>query len=147
MNKSGLRQLGVALACGGGGPLLLGRVVTLPIAIMFGPAFGVVSASIAALGALRTSIPLGVAWTILAGEAIIVGWFARRGKSPLIAGAIVWGAVAAAIVFVPNAFRVGIDSATVWPLALQVVVNSLVAIVVAELIAVALAPWVDVRTA
>jgi signal transduction histidine kinase/DNA-binding response OmpR family regulator len=159
MNKTGLRQLAAALLCGAAGlaintlaaatiaPLLLGRVVTLPIAILFGPLLGVVSVSIASLAAIRTAVPLSIAWSILTIEALVVGTFARRGKSPLVAGAMVWTIIAALLMLTPALFGVGFDRATIWPLALQAFLNALVAIVIAELISVVLAQWINVRTA
>ena len=158
MNRSVIRQLGVAVLCGATGlainslagvtvaPLLLGRVVTLPIAILFGPLFGLLSATIASLAALRTPIPLPIAWTILGIEAIVVGWFARRGKSPLLAGAAVWTVVMLTFAVAPTVYGLGLEHMAVWPLALQALLNALVSIVLAELIAVVLAPRVEVMT-
>ncbi len=70
MNRSLVRRLGLAVLCGGLGlvlntwrtgsvaPLLLGRIVTLPVAILYGPWFGVIAAAIEALVAQG---PFGIA--------------------------------------------------------------------------------------
>src|SRR5581483_4607580 len=158
MSKVGVRHLGIAVLCGVTGlvinmlpgvtvaPLLLGRVVTLPVAILFGPVPGIIAAVTAGLAAVRTPIPVVVVSVILGVEATVVGLFARRAKSPLVAGSIVWGVAAAILVARPQLFSAGTDRAIVWPLALQMLLNSLVAVVIAELISVALAQWVDVAT-
>jgi signal transduction histidine kinase/CheY-like chemotaxis protein len=158
MNKPSLRQLASAVLCGAAGllinaipgitigPLLLGRVVTLPVAIMFGPGPGAICAAIAALAAVRTAVPIPIAVGVLVLEAVIVGLFARRARSPLIAGAIVWILVAITIVVAPRVYGLEFERNTVWPLALQVLLNALIAIVLAELIAVVCAQWIDVTT-
>jgi len=157
MNKVTLRRLGGAAMCGGVGfavnalsfgtaaPLLLGRVVTLPVAILFGPFYGGVAAFVGALGFARRAT-FAAAVVILPAEALLAGAFARRGKSPLLAGGIVWTVMAITMVGAPDLYGVGYLRQTIWPIALQVVLNALVAIVVAELIAVLIAPWVDVTT-
>src|SRR5581483_1966482 len=158
MNNSGLRPLGVAVLCGAVGfainvvsgvaiaPMLLGRVVTLPIAIMSGPALGVVSAIVAGAAVLRTTVPAGPALAVLTIEAIVVGVFARRGKSPLVAGAMVWASVALLLIVAPSFIGLDVRRSTAWPLALQLLLNSLVAVVIAELISIVLAPRVRVTT-
>ena len=158
MNKPWLRQLGVAVLCGVAGlaidtlpgvpvaPLLLGRVVTLPIAILFGPGLGVLSACIASFAAVRTAAPLLPVMLMLSSEAIVIGLFARRGKSPLVGGVIVWTVIALGVIAAPGLVSVGMHRAAVWPLALQVLLNALVAIVIAELISVVLAQWIEVTT-
>ena len=124
-------------------PLMIGRFVTLPIAILFGPFPGVLAAVIAALRLAQTT---PAALIVLTAEALVVALFARRSRSPLVGGGFVWLATGATLVFVPQAYGIGYLRATIWPIALQLVINALVAIVIAELIAVILAPWVDVAT-
>jgi signal transduction histidine kinase/DNA-binding response OmpR family regulator len=158
MNKLLLRRLGAAVVCGGIGlvlnavpagallaPLMLGRVATLPVAILLGPLPGAVAALIGAISLARTAtvIPALLIPTI---EAVVVGLFARRSRSPLLAGGVVWTIVALTIVTVPQAYGVGYLRQTIWPIAMQLVLNALVALVVAELIAVIVAPWIDVAT-
>ena len=64
MDRRSLRRLALALLCGAAGfglnslpgtvlaPLMLGRAVTLPIAILFGPWLGLLSAVVLMLAAL-----------------------------------------------------------------------------------------------
>jgi nitrogen fixation/metabolism regulation signal transduction histidine kinase len=145
MNRVFLRRLGLAVVCGVAGlalnrwrigtaaPLLFGRVATLPIAILFGPWFGAAAAIIAALPATPTA--LSPAILVLPVEAVVVGAFARRGRSPLVAGVLVWMAIAATLVTVPSLYGVGYLRQSILPVALQVILSGLVAIVIADLIA------------
>src|SRR3954470_22906939 len=139
-----LQRLGLAVLCGAAGlllnrwglgsatPLLLGRVATLPIAIMFGPAYGALAALLAALPATGG---LTAAIVILPFEAAVVGAFARAGRSPLAGGVIVWSIVAATLLAVPSAYGVGYLRPTILPIALQILLSGLVAVVIADLIA------------
>ena len=145
MNRVALRRLGLAVACGAIGfalnrwrigtaaPLLFGRVVTLPIAILFGPWFGVIAAVIAALPSTPTAFSPAI--VVLPLEALVVGAFARRGRSPLVAGVIVWIAIALTLVAVPSLYGIGYLRQNIVPVAIQVVLSGLVAVVIADLIA------------
>src|SRR5437016_3946003 len=118
MNKVTLRRLGGAAMCGGVGfainalsfgtvaPLLLGRVVTLPVAILFGPFYGGVAAFVGALAFARRAT-FAAAVVILPVEALLAGAFARRGKSPLLAGGILWTDMAITMDRAPDLFRGG----------------------------------------
>src|SRR6185436_5214966 len=68
-------------------------------------------------------------------EAAVVGAFARAGRSPLAAGVIVWSLVAATLLAVPSAYGVGYLRPTILPIALQILLSGLVAVVIADLIA------------
>ncbi|HEV3140791.1 MAG TPA: response regulator, partial [Vicinamibacterales bacterium] len=126
-------------------PLLLGRVVTLPIAILFGPWLGALAAVIGAIAIIGA--PFVVAGSIILPlEGFLIGSLARRGKSPLVGGALVWVAIAATIAVVPWAYGVDYARETLWAIALQVPLTGLVAVVVAELISVVVAPRIDVAT-
>src|SRR3954453_9546464 len=106
MNRSVLKRLGLAVLCGLVGyaldiwrqgstaPLLLGRIVTLPVAILFGPWYGALAAAIHALSG-RGIVAVGL--RLLPVEAIVVWTFARRGRSPMLGGLIVWTGVGAAV--------------------------------------------------
>ena len=72
---------------------------------------------------------------ILPIEAIVIGWFARRGRSPILGGLIVWMAVTASLIAVPSLYGVGYLRDTILPVALQLVVSGLMAVVVADLLA------------
>jgi signal transduction histidine kinase/DNA-binding response OmpR family regulator len=127
--------LGLAVDSGRQGsmaPLLLGRIVTLPIAILLGPWYGALAALIHAIAGRGL---FGVGLRILPLEAIVIGLFARRGRSPMLAGLIVWTAVAAMLIAVPSLYGVGYLRDTILPVALQLVVSGLMAVVVADLVA------------
>ncbi|HEX3704821.1 MAG TPA: ATP-binding protein, partial [Vicinamibacterales bacterium] len=138
-----LQQLALALAAGAAGAalnvfpptmrLLPGRVLTLPLAILYGPAFGGIAALLGALPFARVS---PVFLIILGAEGLAVGAFARRGRSSLTVGAIVWTLVAGAMAYEPDWFGVGSMGSMIGPLALQRLLNGMVAVVMAELVAV-----------
>jgi signal transduction histidine kinase/CheY-like chemotaxis protein/HPt (histidine-containing phosphotransfer) domain-containing protein len=138
-----LQQLAIALAAGAAGAavtmtgaatrLLLGRVLTLPVAILCGPAFGGIAALLGALP-LATSYPVFL--VILGAEGLVVGAFASRGRSSLAAATCVWVVVAAAIVLEPDWFGIGHEGAMLGPVALQRLLNGMVAVVIADLVAV-----------
>jgi len=140
--RSVTRRLAIAIACGFLGlainalsvttptPLLLGRAITLPVAMLFGPAYGLV-AQIIGCAALY-----GVAgWPLLVLEPIVVGLFARSKRWPLVGGALVWIVGGLTIAAAPQFYGVVSLGRSVWPFALQIVVARLVAIVIADLIA------------
>ena len=86
-------------------PLLLGRIVTLPIAILFGPWLGLLAAAIGTIAIVGA--PFAAAGSIvLPLEGFLIGSLARRGKSPFAGGALVWLAIAATLVIVPWMFGV-----------------------------------------
>jgi signal transduction histidine kinase/DNA-binding response OmpR family regulator len=144
MNRSSVRRLGVAVLCGVLGlalntwrvgtaaPLLFGRIVTLPIAILFGPWLGAIAALIEATAGRG---PFQVGLVVLPIEALVVGAFARRGRSPLLGGVIVWTAVALTLIAVPRLYGIGYVRPTILPVALQIIVSGLVGVVIADLIA------------
>ena len=106
MTRVQLRRLGITLAAGLAGlginllPLGIasliwpGRIVALPVAVMFGPWFGGIAALIAALP-YASFPPLMVA--LLVTEAVVIGITARRGRSVILSGAIIWTAAAIAL--------------------------------------------------
>ena len=136
------RRLTLSIACGAVGlavnalplpvtaPLLLGRAVTLLVAILFGPWFGLVAAAIGCAALYATA-----GWPWFAAEALAVGMFARKGRSALVGGALVWVAAAATLVARPEMYGIGYLHQTVWPVALQGVIARMVAVVIADLIA------------
>src|SRR5262245_55230721 len=147
MTRSTIRRLGIAVSCGVAGavlnslpigvvaPLLLGRIATLPVAILFGPWLGELSAVVGA-ASVRGSLSL-LSITVVVIEALIIGTAARRGKSPLVAGALLWGAASVMLVITPQWYGGEYMRRSIWPIALQLVLNGLVAIVIADLIATA----------
>ena len=145
MTSPNARRLAIALIAGATGVALNlvplpavarlwpGRIATLPIAILFGPWLGLLSGLIAAVP-FRTVPALPV---IFALEALMVGAFARRGKPTLVAGALLWVVTAVTFALFPAGFGLGHLTSMVWPLALQQMLNGMVAVVIAELVAVA----------
>jgi signal transduction histidine kinase/DNA-binding response OmpR family regulator len=121
-------------------PLTLGRVVTLPVAILFGPWYGVLAASLGSIGMLR--LPSGyAALVILPVESLLAGAFARRGRSPLLAGALVWTAVGLTLVTAPRLYGVEFPRNAVLPFAAQISITALIATVLADLIASLAGQW------
>src|SRR5207248_2603813 len=105
---------------------------TLPIAIMFGPWFGALAALLAALPA-NGGLTAGI--LILPIEAVVVGAFARSGRSPLAGGVVVWAVVAGTLIALPGVYGVGYLRQNILPVALQVFLSGLVAVVIADLVA------------
>jgi signal transduction histidine kinase/CheY-like chemotaxis protein len=144
MNRPLLKRLSIAILAGllgyalntwragSAAPLLLGRVVTLPVAILFGPWFGAIGALIEAAAGQG---PFRAGLVILPLEALVVGAFARRGRSPLLGGLFVWTAMALLLLAFPRAYGIAYLRQTILPVALQLVVSGLVAVVIADLIA------------
>src|SRR5215471_13810887 len=144
MSRSILKRLGIAIFCGlvgyaldiwrqgSSAPLLLGRIVTLPVAILFGPWYGALAAFLHAVAG-RGIFAVGM--RLLPLEAIVIGFFARRGRSPMLGGLIVWTSVAATLVAMPGLYGVGYLRDTILPVALQLVVSGLMAVAVADLLA------------
>ncbi|HWF86143.1 MAG TPA: cache domain-containing protein, partial [Vicinamibacterales bacterium] len=138
-----LQQLALSVAAGAAaaalntfGPtmrLLPGRVLTLPIAILWGPAFGGIAAL---LGALPFARIFPVFLIILGAEGLLVGAFVRRGRSSLMAGAFVWVTVAATLALKPDWFGVEHLRSMIGPLALRQLLNGMIAVVIADLVAV-----------
>src|SRR2546426_12505500 len=113
MTRPNARRLAIALLAGAAGAALTlvplpavarlwpGRVITLPIAILYGPWYGLLSALTAA-APFRAVVVLPVIFSL---EALIVGAFARRGKPTLVAGALLLGAAAGSFGLVPGPLR------------------------------------------
>ena len=137
------RHLGVALAAGVAGlainlmPLGItsliwpGRIVTLPIAILFGPWLGALSALIAAVPYFE--FPPAMVLVLLV-EAVVLGKFAERGKSAILAGALVWAAVSATLIRFPVVYGYASGGPFVVPLALQRMLSGMAAVVLADFI-------------
>jgi signal transduction histidine kinase/DNA-binding response OmpR family regulator len=141
MTRTTLRSGAIAIAAGlaGYGLQLIainsvqqiwpGRMLTLPVAILFGPVHGVIAAAIA----LFTASP-GIAASGLL-EAAAIGYAARhRRYSPLLVGALFWLLNGAMFAVAPATYGTE-PSAVVGPFVLQQTLNGLVAVVVADLLA------------
>src|SRR5262245_26087198 len=118
-----------ALATGALAQVWPGRMVSLPIAILLGPWFGLIAGALTLAG-VSNAVTLGIGLL----EAFIVGATARRRGSPILAGSLVWLGNAGAVVLAPELFGAA-KSSDVWPFALQQLLNGMCALVLADLIA------------
>jgi signal transduction histidine kinase/ActR/RegA family two-component response regulator len=135
-------RLACALAAGAAGLLLNilpdrsiaaffpGRALSLPIALVLGPAWGALAAIVSCLP--RTSTPLGAAGFIF--EAIVLGALVKRGVAPLIAGVGYWVTITLAFAVLPKYLDNGTPGAEVWSIALQQPLNGMLIIAVADLL-------------
>jgi signal transduction histidine kinase/DNA-binding response OmpR family regulator/HPt (histidine-containing phosphotransfer) domain-containing protein len=144
MSHAWLRRLGLAVLAGGIGLAvntlaigtatpMLGRAVTLPIAILFGPGPGALAAVISSL-ALRNAAFAPMLAVVLPVEALFVGAFTQRRKPSLVAGGLVWGAVSVTLLIAPKLYGLDYLRQTIWPIALQMPLNGLVGIALAEIL-------------
>jgi signal transduction histidine kinase/DNA-binding response OmpR family regulator len=148
MKHAFLRRVGATVIAGAIGAVLNvvpiaaqarlfpGRPVTLAIAILFGPAYG-------ALAALLGAIPLGrislLALPALALEGLVIGYCAQRGKSALAIGTLYWIGWTSALALAPAWFGIRSASVPAWTIAVQQLLNAILALVVAHVIATAVA--------
>jgi signal transduction histidine kinase/CheY-like chemotaxis protein len=117
-----------ALATGPFAQVWPGRTLSLAVAVLLGPWFGVLAAGITLAGIQS--------WAMLATgliEAFAIGIAAERRGSPVIAGALVWTGVALAVEFYPGPF--GASHSPLGPFALQQILNGMCAVVLADLLA------------
>jgi len=158
MNRR-LARLGTAVACGVVGLALNaipidglvrlwpGRVATLPVAILFGPWYGLLSALVAAPASFQFN---STQLAVFGLEALLVGSFARRGKSPIVAGtllcACVWVPYAVMFVVEPQWFVTAYPRSSILPVALQRLLNAMVAVVLADFVVVVLSGKGFLRT-
>jgi len=143
------RRTSVAVVCGLLGLVLnalqigsllqlqVGRALTLPVAMLFGPWFGLLAS---AVGTLPLTVSNGALQVVLGGlEAIAIGFFSRRRRSALIVGSLFWATVAVTIVIAPRLWGIAYLAELLWPVALAMVLIRLVPIVVADFVAVVVA--------
>jgi len=125
-------------------PLQIGRALTLPIAMLFGPWLGLVASLIATVPMIPATATGTIGAALAAFEALLIGYFSDRGRSPLIVGSVMWIVVAITIVAAPQLWRVSDLAQLLWPVALAIVLIRLVPLVVADFIAVSIAAnrWV-----
>jgi signal transduction histidine kinase/DNA-binding response OmpR family regulator len=142
MSRQAFRHLLIALAAGVAGFVLQatatggfaqlwpGRLITLPVAILLGPWMGALSA---ALSAVPGSAGSGVLAMFIV-EALAIGIAVRRGYPPVVAGGLFWIVNAVTFALASDLYGVRYVQPTLWPLALQQLLNGMVAVVVAEVI-------------
>ena len=107
-----------------------GRVLSLPIALVLGPGWGVLAAIVSCIPPAST--PLGAAGFVF--EAIVLGALVRRGVTPLIAGAGYWITITVAFAVVPMYLDTGTPGAVMWSIALQQPLNGMLVIALADLL-------------
>jgi signal transduction histidine kinase/CheY-like chemotaxis protein len=140
INRKTLRAVSLCLAAGLAGLALQasgvnavqqiwpGRILTLAVGILLGPWYGLAAAALT----LATS-PWAMVVTGLV-EAVLIGAAARRNYPPLVIGALFWVAVGLVSAAMPALY--GDESSLVaWPFALQRILNGMVAVVLADLLA------------
>jgi signal transduction histidine kinase/CheY-like chemotaxis protein len=118
-------------ATGGFAQLWPGRMVTLPVAILLGPWWGALAGAITAWPDTSRATLM----TICVVEALTVGFAARRGYSPIISGGLFWIANSITFALATDWYGVQYVQPTMWPLAMQHLLNGMVAVVVAEMVA------------
>jgi len=115
-------------ASGGFAEISPSRIATLPVAILLGPWHGIAATILAALpGSVH---PTQLIVRLL--EAMIIGLAARRGQSPLMAGSLFLLANAILLGLAPGVYGV---ATTTWALVMQQLLNKMVPVVVAILLA------------
>jgi signal transduction histidine kinase/ActR/RegA family two-component response regulator len=118
-------------ASGGFAEMSPSRIATLPVAILLGPWHGIAATLLAALPG--TVPPVLLAFRIV--EALIIGVAARRGHSPLLVGGLILFALAIVLGISPELFGLPSAGANDWARAMQMLLNRMVAIAIATLIA------------
>jgi signal transduction histidine kinase/ActR/RegA family two-component response regulator len=118
-------------ASGGFAEIAPSRIATLPVAILLGPWHGIAATLIAA--ATGTVRPLLVVLRVV--EALIVGVAARRGRSPLLVGGLNLIVLAVVLGFAPELYNLPSDGANNWARAMQMLLNRMVPLAIASLIA------------
>ncbi len=136
-----LRAASVAVLCGAGAYAANtmvpdafagtwpGRLVTLPVAIVLGPWWGALSALIGATASV------GANWTqigVFGLEGLAIGLAARRGRSVIFTGALLWLVYAAVFALVPSAFAVALPPGAHLLVAVQHWLNAMVVVVLVD---------------
>ena len=111
----------------------LGRAVSLPVAILFGPWFGLLAGALAGLP-FATSLPSRLSMLLL--EGLVIGYTSRHGRSPIIVATLFWAVVAVLFSLSSATFGQGYaayQGPLAWTYALQRNLTLLVSVVVAML--------------
>ena len=112
-------------------PIWPGRAITLTVAILLGPWYGL-AATLIAIGPTTSRVALIV---ICLAEALIVGLFSRKHGSVLVAGAAFWVANGLLFAAHPSLYGAAYPSWVIWPFALETIIDGLVSLVIADLVA------------
>ncbi len=139
------RRIGVALVASAAGfalnlanvpelsRLWPGRILTLPIAIWYGPWYGLVSALLGAAPFVHATPTL---WIFIGLEGLIIGGLARHRTSPVLSGAVISALWALTFTLLPGPLGLADSRPMAMPSALQHLLDVMVALVVADLIVV-----------
>ena len=106
------------------------RIVTLSVAILLGPWYGIT----ATLLAIGPSIDRPALVAICLVEALVVGLAARRHHTVLVSGAIFWIANGLLFAIRPSLYGAAYPAWVIWPYALQTMLNGWVSLVLADLL-------------
>ncbi len=107
-----------------------GRILTLPIAVLFGPWYGGLAAIIGA----AAFVPQAPLWLAIFGiEGLLLGALSRRGTSPLLTGVPMSVFYALTFALMPGVYGV-LGPSFVGTLALQQLLNAMVALVVSDFV-------------
>jgi signal transduction histidine kinase/CheY-like chemotaxis protein len=111
-------------------PIWPGRIVTLSVAILLGPWYGIA----ATLLAFGPSTPRVALVMICVAEALFIGLIARRQRTVLIAGTIFWIANGLLFAVQPSLYGATTPAWVIWPYALQTMLIGMVSLVLADLL-------------
>jgi signal transduction histidine kinase/CheY-like chemotaxis protein/HPt (histidine-containing phosphotransfer) domain-containing protein len=119
-----------------------GRIVTLPVASLAGPWFGVLAAFLAGLPLLGAHPGLVL---VFCAEAWVTSAFAVRGWSRLLAGAFIWSSTGLVLLLLDTLFDA--SPPALMPLVVNRVLSGMFAVAAADLASVAIAAgWPAIRT-
>ena len=111
--------------------LWLGRTITLPIAVAFGPIFGLVAATFGALSAQGSDTGL---FTLFIAEGLLLGLVTRRRRSSLAGRAVVAALLVTSVAAFPGLHGLPALTVSTIPLAIQRALVLLVAPVASEFV-------------
>jgi signal transduction histidine kinase/DNA-binding response OmpR family regulator len=107
-----------------------GRIATLSVAILLGPWHGL-AATVLAFAPSTNRLALLI---VCLAEALVVGQFAKRHRSPLLAGAIFWVGNGLLFAMRPSLYGAAYPAWVIWPYALQTMLNGMLSLVLADLL-------------
>jgi hypothetical protein len=108
-----------------------GRLLTLPIAIAFGPWYGALAAAVGAPGTYQYSISQLAVFLL---EAVVVGYVARGGRrSAFLAGAAIWAVYSLTFLITPKLFVSTLPTSLMLSAGLQRSLKAVTALALSEL--------------
>jgi signal transduction histidine kinase/ActR/RegA family two-component response regulator len=143
--------IGIAVAAGvlgfllnaspliGNTPFGPGRAVTLLVTVFHGPLLGALAAAIGGAALANSGQGYWIIAYVL--EALVVGLFVRRRHAVLAGGTLFWTSLLTGVGLMPHLFGLAALTSVIWPLVLQQFLNAMMAVVVAELLAMTIRWW------